>query len=191
MRLFLAAEPDAAVRELLAERIAALKREAGESARAFRWTTMANLHVTLHFLGEVDATRLPALETALTPPLRTASFLASIGEVGTFPERGAPRVIWIGVGDGAPEMREVHAELGERLRALGFEVDPRPFTPHFTVGRARERGTRGARLAFRQGASAGSTASWRVEQVTLFQSDMSSAPPTYVSLATTPLSTPP
>ena len=187
MRLFLAVELDALVREHLAERVVGLKREAGEASQAFRWTATANLHVTLHFLGEVDAARLGSLRAALIPPLRTPAFQASTGEVGTFPERGAPRVIWIGVHDGAAEMAEVHRELGGRLRQVGFDIDTRPFTPHVTVARARDRGRHAARYARRPGHGASSTATWRVEQVTLFQSDTSVAPPKYVPLAATPL----
>jgi 2'-5' RNA ligase len=191
MRLFLAVEPDDRVREHLAQRIAEVRRASADASRAFRWTMPANIHVTLHFLGDVEAARVAALRAALAAPLRTPAFVASTGALGLFPERGAPRVLWLGIGDGARDLREIHAELGERLQELGFDIDPRPFTPHFTIARVRDREQRAARgVSRRLRDLVPASASWTVDRVTLFESNMSVAPPRYVAHAAVTLGAP-
>ena len=188
MRLFLAVELDEPTREELGRHVATIKARAGESARAFKWTATANLHVTLHFLGEVPFERVGTLQAAMSEPLPAAAFTASLDGVGTFPERGAPRVLWIGIHDGAQELRALHAGLGCRLGAAGFDVDPRPLSPHVTLARVRDDHRReAARVAETVRGSAGPPLRWRVDRVTLFRSDLSSGPPKYVPLAHTAL----
>lgn len=97
-----------------------------------RLTPIDRWHVTLAFLGEVPAGRLPVVERALgavSVPKGTALRLRGGGRFG----QGRSTVLWAGV-DG--ELGELHAEVRERLRAADLPYDERPFTPHLTVAYA-------------------------------------------------------
>jgi len=94
-----------------------------------RLTPIDRWHVTLAFIGEVPAERLPEAERALgavAVPKGAALRLRGGGRFGQSPSAA----LWAGV-DG--ELGELHAEVRERLGAEGLPSDGRPFTPHLTV----------------------------------------------------------
>ena len=105
---------------------------------------------------------------------------------GAFPPRGAPRVLWAGVGEGADAVCSLEREVSERLAARGVEREDRPYRPHLTLARVRDpSGLRSGPL-FENLADRrfGATS---VDAITLFQSRMSPKGSTYVSLQRTPL----
>ena len=108
----------------------ALARLAPASAPGIRPQAAADLHVTLHFLGmaAVDSTR------AALRPVAAPAFAVALTLPGQFFARGHPRTLFAGVAPAAP-LRELHAMLGRRLEAAGFEPDSRPFVPHVTLAR--------------------------------------------------------
>ena len=71
--------------------------------RGVRWTDPAQMHLTLSFFSEVqDETQL-ALCEKLSAIEFGAFFLPIVG-VGTFSGKGAPKIIWIGVGTAHPHL---------------------------------------------------------------------------------------
>ena len=60
-----------------------------------------SLHLTLRFLGEQDEAELPRLGQAVQQAAaRCRRFDFAVGGWGIFPERGRPRVLGAGIGDG-------------------------------------------------------------------------------------------
>jgi 2'-5' RNA ligase len=147
------------------------------------------MHLTLAFLGEIaDEATGPIIE-AISPSIEIAPFSAVFREPGVFPTRGAPRVLWIGVEEGADKVIEVQRQVAERLRRLGVPLEKRAFHPHLTVARwtkveEKSSGGRVAR-AIRKGNSPPPVRPIRlpVRQVTLFQSRLSPAGSRYTPLA--------
>jgi 2'-5' RNA ligase len=186
MRLFLGIAPDAATRDAIGAARSRLESALGPDASKFKWTHAGNVHVTLHFLGEVPAARVGELGDVLGAPVPEPPFLASTGRFGAFPDRGAPRVIWLGVDRGADRMTRLHAICAGRLRQLGMPVEERAFTPHFTLGRARDRhGSAAVRGQLARMTMA--PAAWEVAGATLFRSDLSGPAPRYDALVQVPL----
>lgn len=183
MRLFLAIEPDATVTAALEGIQQALRVALAGDASAIRWTRPSHTHITLHFVGEVDAERLPPLTQALGVRVEQPGFVAGLGRAGCFPARGRPSTVWVGLARGVEEMQRVHLVLGERLRSAHVATEARPFVPHFTMGRVRDR-RGGSLLSLRRALDAVVVppASWSVTQVTLFSSDLSGAAPRYEPL---------
>jgi len=178
VRLFLAVDPDEAARAGLAALQAGLVRAAADSASALRWVAPAVAHITLHFLGEVATARVDGLVGALGPSASVAPFEIALGAPEVSPPSGPPRVLWMPVARGRAELAALHRELGERVRAAGLSVEARPFTPHLTVARVRDR--RGARpLAARVGDVHAPPIRWRIDRATLFESDLSGRTPQY------------
>src|SRR5687767_434529 len=140
------------------------------------------MHLTLHFFGVADPPLEQRIMEALAVPVRERSFVVSFDTLGFFPERGSPRVLWLGMREGAAELRGVQRRLHEDL---GLPPGEGPFKPHLTLARFRERVSRGklAKIADIR-ASAGPC---RIDRVTLYESRLSPKGPTYVKLAEAPL----
>jgi 2'-5' RNA ligase len=105
--------------------------------RGVRWLELRQMHLTLAFLGNVGA----EIQETLSEKLRAISwksfFLPLIG-LGTFPSKGWPKIIWIGVGTGHPHLFQLHKRVQEAILAAGLEPDLRSFHPHVTLARCRD-----------------------------------------------------
>ncbi len=105
--------------------------------RGVRWTNPAQMHLTLSFLGEVpDETNL-ALQEKLRAISFGAFFLPIVG-VGTFSTRGAPKIIWIGVGKAHPHLFQIYKRVQEAALAVGLEPELRSWHPHITIARCKD-----------------------------------------------------
>lgn len=105
--------------------------------RRLRWTPPGNGHLTLRFLGNVPAPRIPELATALAQ-VAFAPFMLAVGKAGAFPASGAPRVVWLGLARGGKECASLAGAVNAALAPLGFAPEVRPFAPHLTLARVHE-----------------------------------------------------
>jgi RNA 2',3'-cyclic 3'-phosphodiesterase len=113
------------------------------AAPELRWVTEANLHLTLRFLGQVAGPVLETLATSLRK-VPVEPFQLRLGGLGNFGRGAAARVVWIGVAAGGEPLRALAAEVEEVCSAAGLQPEDRPYSPHLTLARARDR--RGARI---------------------------------------------
>jgi 2'-5' RNA ligase len=125
-RLFVALVPPATVRTELAELAAPLP--------GMRWTPPDNLHLTLRFIGDTPPEKQAALEEALAR-VRVEPFILPVGLLGLFPTRGAPKVLWAGVGHGHTRLYQLRQQVDEALLSVDTALDVHRFHPHFTLGR--------------------------------------------------------
>jgi 2'-5' RNA ligase len=189
MRLFLAIDPDAAARAALADLLQSTQKLLGAASSVLRWVAADGVHLTLHFLGEVEPERARALAGAVEAPCTLRSFEVSLDRFGVFPPAGPPRTLWLGVGPGANETRQLHEELGRRLTALGFPLERRQFSPHLTVARVRDPQESRARHLRDLAAVAVRPIAWQVTQAVLCESDLSGPRPRYTAIASLTLGT--
>ncbi|QPJ60602.1 MAG: RNA 2',3'-cyclic phosphodiesterase [Candidatus Nitronauta litoralis] len=104
------------------------------------WVRPENVHLTLKFLGNIDPDRVPEVSSALAKAtLSSKPFSLSLGKIGLFPGKGAPRVIWVGLKDAENRLKFLHQKVEMELSRIGFEPEARPFSPHLTVGRIKSR----------------------------------------------------
>lgn len=100
-----------------------------------RWLSGDQLHLTLAFVGNVEAPAEERLRAALgavgVPP-----FLLRLCSLGTFSSRGRPSVLWVGLGHGHPHLFVLHRRIQDALLRAGLEPELRPFHPHVSVARA-------------------------------------------------------
>jgi 2'-5' RNA ligase len=193
MRLFLAVKPDRAAEAQIGRALLHVQNAVGPASAALKWTPGSNVHATLHFLGEVSSAGAKRLIDVLGPGLREPPFTMSLGRLGAFPQTGPPRVLWLDVVEGADALARVHAELSARLAAAGFGTEPRPFAPHLTVARVRDRDraqTRDLRDRLSRVETGEDRISWGVDRVVLFRSDLSGPVPRYEDIHATLLSLP-
>jgi 2'-5' RNA ligase len=135
LRTFIAVDIGKTIRE----RAVALQVQLGRTAVGVKWVEADNLHVTLLFLGEVDDRVVPSVcQVVAENAGQHASFTMSIEKAGCFPHPRRPRILWIGIGEGAQELRALHDGLEIPLLELGcYRREERLYTPHITLGRVK------------------------------------------------------
>jgi 2'-5' RNA ligase len=186
MRLFAAIELDDPARAAIAEeqqRLAALLR--GHGASVPRLVSAERMHLTLVFIGEVPDDRAQTIVGAAAAPIELPPFAVGFGGIGAFPPRGAPRVLWLGVADGAPAVVELQEVVAARLEQAGVPRERRPYHPHLTLGRWK--GSRASDRPRPDERTPAMVARVEVDSVALIQSRLSSKGPTYTVLARAPL----
>jgi 2'-5' RNA ligase len=178
LRLFLALEPPAAVRDELA---LWARRAIGRSTSSRR-IAPESLHLTLCFLGEQEPSavdELSALLTGMVEPFAAVEELP-IGAPAWLPPR-RPRVLAVQVGDPDGALRELHDTLARELAAsLGWQPPHERFRPHITIARMRPGSERARELP--------PTPPLRFtpSALTLFRSELDPSGAIYVPLASIP-----
>ena len=175
MRLFIAAELPENLMEALAETSADLR---GSVKGRYVGTNL--LHVTLAFLGEVEAARVPQIEAALEEACGGhGPFPVSLGELGHFGRR-FDAVLWQGFdAAGAQAFAGLARDVRDALSARSFAFDAKKFSPHVTLMRSAD--------VSRGVLPMPCIATGTVDTVTLFKSDLSGKHPVYTPLATVTL----
>ena len=135
MRLFVALEIPSAVRDNLAALIEELRAaDAAATKNKARWVRAENLHLTLKFIGNVDAGKLDTIRAALGEVSASGAVELRFRGVGFFPNEKRPRVLWAGIVASA-NLAPLAAELQARLEKLGIPRETREFAPHLTLAR--------------------------------------------------------
>jgi len=175
-RVFFAVWPDPVVRaalEVLAKDCAA--RTGG------RAPAPANLHVTLAFIGNVDARRVITLrEIGSNVSAAAAPFALILDRMGGFHRQ---EIAWLGCSRVNQAVQELAHALFSQLASAGFELEARPFRPHVTLAR---------RAQTRALASTGDGALpepiiWNVSRLTLTASTHAQGALRYVAIDSWPL----
>lgn len=142
-RVFCAIVLPGELRTLVDQRISRLQELVPEAGAS--WSREQNIHLTLKFLGEIPIARVDELSSATARATESLSpFEISIDRSGAFPERGTPRVLWLGVRDDSGWLAEMQARLERECAKEGFAKEGRPFNPHLTLARLRQ--PHGARM---------------------------------------------
>ena len=121
------------IREALREPIAKLN----PLAKSARWARPEGMHVTLKFIGHVEASKLDAIRAALGTVQSNAPVEMQIRGVGFFPDGRRPRVLWCGI-EASANLAPLAAEIERTLEPLGIPREERKFTPHLTLARLKD-----------------------------------------------------
>lgn len=134
VRAFVALDLDDAMRRRLASLVSELRAE----LRGVSWVRPEGIHLTLRFLGAAASSALAAIKPSLRAAAsRCPPAAPAVAGLGVFPERGRPRVLWIGIA-APPSVLMLQSECEAAAVAAGFAPEPRPFRPHLTLGRWRD-----------------------------------------------------
>jgi 2'-5' RNA ligase len=187
VRLFVACEVPDDVKEAIGETIEGLRKKSGP---AVRWIKPEGVHVTLKFLGEVPAKKLPAVKLAIQEAVVGHSpFELEFSNIGTFGGREGLRIMWVGIAGDVLRLEALVRAVNAALAVVGFEPERRPFRPHLTLGRVRDEiGTRQrAEIEVAVGKTDVPGVNWRTSQVSLMRSKLGPGGASYEVLATFPL----
>ena len=96
----------------------------------------SGLHMTLCFVGEVQAQEVEVIEHGIRGAVAgEAPFALALGEGGSFPRPDNARVVWVGVDGELRRLENVQNLIADEIRSLGYRIDRRPFSPHVTLAR--------------------------------------------------------
>lgn len=133
-RLFIGIELDDAARTRCDAVAGALSR----TGFAARFEASDKLHVTLAFLGNVEAAHYDAIDAALGEGAkRCAPFTLRLDKTGAFPNERRPRVVYVGAREQGEAYRNLAATVRNAYTELGFTFKEDPVA-HVTIGRVKE-----------------------------------------------------
>jgi RNA 2',3'-cyclic 3'-phosphodiesterase len=126
-----------------------LQARLSERVGGVRWARPETLHLTVHFFGSIDEAHAAHAVDLVSPVVAgTPSFDVELGQLGAFPIRGVPRVLWLGPSSEVTQLSTLALECRTLLRGAGFDVESRPYHPHCTLGRPRASWSDVARAAW-------------------------------------------
>jgi len=99
-----------------------------------RWLDVENYHITLRFIGDIDAPTADELISAFDR-IDRSSFSLTLSGLGSFGSK-KPHSIWAGVSP-STELKALQAEIERICQRHGLPPDPRRFSPHVTLARLR------------------------------------------------------
>jgi len=115
--------------------------KSGSQAPA-RWVDANSIHLTLKFLGNIDRPMADKITVALEEAVRGIHpFRLALGGLGVFPNERRVQVVWVGLTGDIERLSHLQRRVESGLVALGFATESRPFTPHLTLARLRDRAT--------------------------------------------------
>lgn len=122
------------------EKLAAIQEQLSQSQAGVRWVKPGSIHLTLKFLGNIHPAQVEDIALAVAQEVRDEPpiTLGAAG-LGAFPSRRKPRVIWIGMEGEVQRLTRIQARVENALEPLGFGREKRPFRPHLTIGRVKDR----------------------------------------------------
>lgn len=149
-----------------------------------RWTSPAQYHLTLRFIGEVNQAVSRSLQTALAAvqgsPLRLQS-----GGLDVFPSRRRPRVLALRIRS-TPALKALQAEVEAAVQETGLPPEKRPFSAHVTFARLKDPPLKDVRT-FLQSHQDFTLDTFSISDFHLYQSELHPDGAQHTRLATYPL----
>ena len=182
IRTFVAVDVNESVRRRATRLIEQLAANAGN----VKWVEPQNMHLTLQFLGEVPQTDVHEVCLAVQRAVvGCVPFAMSLLGAGAFPHAGRPSTIWIGVDQGAQQLKTIQRRIQQALKPLGFPPERRAYHPHLTIGRIRRGRVSGGSLLAQvlrdqQSFDAGRST---VDQVIVYASYLEHTGPSYQAMS--------
>jgi len=187
LRLFVAVELGEEALRALASLQEALRREGLDG---LRWVRPEGVHLTLKFLGETPADRVPRIEAALGEAVSSVpAHVLRLDGLGTFGGRRSPRVLWVGLQGDLEELQRLQRNVEAALAKAGFPREDRAFSPHLTLARVRPEAAAslGEPIARAMQVAPAPEASIAVREVSLMRSTLGPGGAVYDRLAVFPL----
>lgn len=169
MRLFVALElPKEATDEL-----SRLQSGLKQAFKADRWQPLSNLHLTLHFLGNVDEMLISEIRTDMDIVASIIEpFTLVLGSLGTFGRPDKPKVLWVGINGHRKDLGQLQLLLGKRFDMHAeLHYDRRSYNPHITLARGPQ-AHHLELLEWYEQAQSDHPVKWQVKAVHLYQSEL-------------------
>jgi len=134
LRVFIAIDIDD---PLLLSRIERIKESIISTGVPMKPVETSNIHLTIRFIGEIPRWKVEEIEKEVMAKITGEQFKITLKGIGAFPSTSRPRVVWVGVTEGADRLREYREIIDNELRRLGIPPEARSFSPHITLARIK------------------------------------------------------
>jgi len=117
-----------------------IKLQKANKNKPIKWVEPQNLHLTLHFLGNVAEEKIEAIKQSLEPIISQFESLnyQVTTEIEAFPDLQNPRVIFLKLIElNEQQTQKLQKAIGIELEKIGFDLDKRLFRLHLTLGRVK------------------------------------------------------
>jgi len=104
-----------------------------------KWVEKNNLHLTMKFLGNISLEQTELTKSILKEiTSRHSPFIIKLSSnIGIFPAYKMPRIIWVGIKEGANQLKEIYNFIENELSNKGFPRENKEFSSHITIGRVK------------------------------------------------------
>ena len=110
---------------------------AGLKNENIKWTVQDNIHITLAFIGNADASQIEIIQSMLMERCsKSKKIELIIRDIGLFKNFSDPRVIWAGI-EPSEDLVQMQRLIFNGLRVSDIMIEDRPFKPHLTLGRIK------------------------------------------------------
>jgi len=178
MRLFIAINFPKEVKEEITKSIEKLVIDFPQVA----WTKKENIHLTLKFLGYVNENHLEKIKEGINKSIEGVEpFSLTFTNLGFFDREQL--IIWVGLND-CPELTKIVNNLEKEMEKLGFAKEKRIYSPHVTLGRGKKltsETTLQIKNIIKQ-ETKNISLQFKVSEITLMESKLTSTGPKYFSL---------
>jgi len=118
---------------------------------AVKWVDPNSIHLTLKFLGNVPVDKIGDITGVIEKAAQEISpFHLEVKDLGVFPNLRRVQVVWVGISGQVDRLCQLQQRIESNLAPLGFAPESRPFTPHLTLARVRDRASLDERQRFGQ-----------------------------------------
>ena len=116
-----------------------------------KWVDPYSIHLTLKFLGNITVDRIDEITRAMAEAAHgIPPFHLVVKGLGVFPNLRRVQVAWVGLSGELDKLSQLQQRTESNLARLGFAPESRPFTPHLTLARLRDRASLDERQRFGQ-----------------------------------------
>jgi 2'-5' RNA ligase len=151
-----------------------------------KWVDPRGIHLTLKFLGNIATDRVNEIIAAMREAAEgTPTLHLELKGTGVFPNLRRVQVAWVGLDGEIDRLIQLQQRIEASLARLGFARESRPFTPHLTLARVRDRASAEERQAFGQAiasASLEANYAFEVTAIGLIKSQLTRAGALYSQL---------
>jgi 2'-5' RNA ligase len=156
-----------------------------------KWVEPENIHLTLKFLGNINASLTPRITAAMEEAAHGIHpFCLEVSGLGVFPNPRRVQVIWVGLTGELESLVQLQKRVESGLVSLGFAVEGRSFAPHLTLARVRDQATPAERQSLGQliaGTIFKTDYRLNVESVQLMRSQLTREGPVYTRISSVAL----
>ncbi len=148
-----------------------------------KWVRPERIHLTLKFLGNIEAADTENVGRALCEAAGTIPPMSLQAKgIGVFPGIRRPRVVWVGITGQLETLGRLQKTLDENLAAIGFPKEKRPFKGHLTLGRIQKKIDTKRFIEALDTFKKFETETFTADRVVLYQSELKASGAVYTEL---------
>lgn len=179
VRTFIAIEIPADIKAAMVEVQSVLRKTGADVG----WVRPDGVHLTLKFLGGIDAGRVGELKEAVGVAVAGhGPLVLDIAGVGVFPEARSPRVVWMGIGGDTKALAALYEKVESACESIGFRREDRPFKPHLTLGRVKSPGGRSRLMEAISGLGTATAGTFTADAVSIMKSELKPSGAVYTEM---------